>query len=224
MSPEEIAVGQASAIAPELLVGQVLESEGRWLRRAARRVPAGQVIVELGSYTGKSTCCLAIGSREGDSVPVYAIDLWTTGTYDENGRFHEHDPSSGETQHNSKFSRQPALDLFNERRALYDPAGIIHPITGLTTRIAEVFDQRIGLLFIDADHTYEAVKADFEAWAPKVVPGGVIALHDYAGKPEDHGVKRFVEEMLALAAAWYRLPPPPASPFFLGKKAASASY
>ena len=203
MSPEEIAVGQASAIAPEQLVGQVLESEGRWLRRAARRVPAGQVIVELGSYTGKSTCCLAIGSREGDSVPVYAIDLWTTGTYDENGRFHEHDPSSGETQHNSKFSRQPALDLFNERRALYDPdSSIIHPITGLSTRIAEVFDQRIGLLFIDADHTYEAVRDDLLAWAGRVVSRGLIALHDYAGKPEDHGVKRAVGEMLAECPAY----------------------
>jgi len=180
-------------------------AEGAWLRQAARSVLAGQAIVELGSYTGKSTCCLAVGSAEGERARVYAIDLWTTGTYDENRRFHQYDPASGEAQHNSKFSRQAALDLFNERRALYDPAGLIHPITGLTTKIAEVFDQQVGLLFIDADHTYEAVKADFEAWAPKVVPGGVIALHDYAGKPEDHGVKRFVEELLVAAAAWYRL-------------------
>ena len=202
---EEIAVGQTPAIAPEQLEGQVLAREGLLLRRLARSVSLPNVIVELGSYTGKSTCCLAVGSAEGQRARVYAIDLWTTGTYDENRRFYQYDPASSEPQQNSKFSRQPALDLFNERRALYDPAGLIHPITGLTTKIAEVFDQPVGLLFIDADHTYEAVKADFEAWAPKVVPGGVIALHDYAGKPEDHGVKRFVEELLAAAAAWYRL-------------------
>ena len=173
---EEIAVGQTPAIAPEQLEGQVLAREGLLLRRLARSVSLPNVIVELGSYTGKSTCCLAVGSAEGQRARVYAIDLWTTGTYDENRRFYQ-----------------------------YDPAGLICPITGLTTKIAEVFDQPVGLLFIDADHTYEAVKADFEAWAPKVVPGGVIALHDYAGKPEDHGVKRFVEELLAAAEAWYRL-------------------
>jgi len=197
---EEIAVGQTPAIAPENLQGQVLQAEGACLRRLAREVPWDLVIVELGSYTGKSTCCLAVGSREGQRAPVYAIDLWMTGTYDEARRFHQYDPASGEEQHNSKFSRQPALDLFNERRALYDPAGLIRPITGLTTKIAQVFDRPVGLLFIDADHTYDAVKADFVAWAPKVAPGaaGVIAFHDYAGKPEDHGVKKFVDEVLAV--------------------------
>lgn len=206
MTAEEIAVGQTPTLAPEDLQGQVLAAEGAWLRAAARLVPAGQAIVELGSYTGKSTCCFAVGSAEGQRARVYAIDLWTQGTHDpETRRFYEYDPASGEEQHNSKFSRQPALDLFNERRALYDPLGLIQPITGLTTKIAEVFAEPVGLLFIDADHTYEAVKADFEAWAPKVVAGGTIALHDYAGKPEDHGIKRFVGEVLAAADAFYRI-------------------
>lgn len=204
MSAEEIAVGQTPAVAPEQLEGQVLPREGLWLRRQARLVPADQVIVELGSYSGKSTCCLAIGSAEGNRACVYAIDLWTTGTHDpETRRFYQYDPASGEPQHNSKFSRQPALDLFNERRALYDPHGLIHPITGLTTKVAEVFPEPVGLLFIDADHTYGAVRADFEAWAPKVVEGGIVAFHDYAGKPEDHGVKRFVDESV-LGHGWHK--------------------
>ena len=199
---EEIAV-QTPTVAPENLIGQVLPEEGAWLRQAARAVPAGQVIVELGSYTGKSTCCLAVGSGEGNKVPVYAVDLWTTGTYEEEThRFYQYDPGSGETQRNSKFSRPPARELFEERCALYDPDGLIRPIIGLSTRIAAVFDQPIGLLFIDADHTYEAVKADFEAWAPKVL--GVVAFHDYAGKPEHHGVKRFVAEAV-LGHGWHEV-------------------
>lgn len=36
----------------------------------------------------------------------------------------------------------------------------------------------IDFLFIDADHTYEAVKQDFEMYAPMVRKGGIIALHD----------------------------------------------
>jgi predicted O-methyltransferase YrrM len=36
----------------------------------------------------------------------------------------------------------------------------------------------IDFLFIDADHTYEGVKQDYEMYAPLVRPGGVVAFHD----------------------------------------------
>lgn len=35
-----------------------------------------------------------------------------------------------------------------------------------------------GYLFIDADHRYSGVRADFELYAPLVRPGGLIAFHD----------------------------------------------
>jgi cephalosporin hydroxylase len=36
----------------------------------------------------------------------------------------------------------------------------------------------LDLLFIDGDHSYDGVKADFENYSPLVRPGGLIALHD----------------------------------------------
>lgn len=36
----------------------------------------------------------------------------------------------------------------------------------------------VDFLFIDGDHSYAGVKADFELYAPLVRSGGVIALHD----------------------------------------------
>lgn len=39
-------------------------------------------------------------------------------------------------------------------------------------------DSSIGMIFIDGSHEYELVKADMEAWRPKVISGGIIALHD----------------------------------------------
>jgi cephalosporin hydroxylase len=51
-------------------------------------------------------------------------------------------------------------------------------------RVAGVLDGRpIDVLFIDGDHTYEGVKADYEAYAPLVRSGGLIAFHDII---EDH--------------------------------------
>ena len=39
-------------------------------------------------------------------------------------------------------------------------------------------DQPLDFLFIDGDHSYDAVKRDFELYAPLVRPGGLIAMHD----------------------------------------------
>lgn len=47
-------------------------------------------------------------------------------------------------------------------------------------------------VFIDAGHSYEAVKADIAAWLPKVKPGGWFGGHDYH---KNHpGVIRAVDE------------------------------
>ncbi len=37
---------------------------------------------------------------------------------------------------------------------------------------------KIDVLFIDGDHTYGGVKADFDLWSPLVRPGGLIIFHD----------------------------------------------
>jgi predicted O-methyltransferase YrrM len=57
------------------------------------------------------------------------------------------------------------------------------------------------LIFIDADHSYEAVSQDFHAWAPHLATGGVIALHDSRLSPlrpdlgSDAGPVRLAKEL-----------------------------
>lgn len=52
-------------------------------------------------------------------------------------------------------------------------------------------------LFIDGDHTYEGVRADWLAWSPLVRPGGVVAFHDTWPNGDRHepGVVRWVDEL-----------------------------
>jgi hypothetical protein len=65
-------------------------------------------------------------------------------------------------------------------------------------------DKTIDMVFIDANHTYDAVKADIEAWLPKVRK--IICGHDYAdGWP---GVKQAVNEKFpqgvkTIGSIWY---------------------
>jgi predicted O-methyltransferase YrrM len=51
-------------------------------------------------------------------------------------------------------------------------------------------DEYFDFIYIDGDHTYEAVRDDAAAWWEKLKSGGVIAGHDYGWE----GVKRAVDE------------------------------
>ena len=57
----------------------------------------------------------------------------------------------------------------------------------------------IDLLFVDGDHRYEGVRADFAAYAPLVRPGGLVALHDIVSEPSqpEMDVARFWREVAA---------------------------
>lgn len=55
-----------------------------------------------------------------------------------------------------------------------------------------VDDESLSLLYIDADHSYWGVLTDLNTWCPKVMKGGVIALHDFENPA--YGVKPAVQD------------------------------
>lgn len=54
-------------------------------------------------------------------------------------------------------------------------------------------DKNIGLLWIDGDHRYDSVRADFEAWENFVVDNGIVVFHD--SHIED--IRKLTEELMA---------------------------
>jgi uncharacterized Rossmann fold enzyme len=57
-------------------------------------------------------------------------------------------------------------------------------------------DDSLDFVFIDADHSYEACKADILAWLPKIKPSGFISGHDYDNPDFPMwGVKQAVTEI-----------------------------
>jgi len=61
--------------------------------------------------------------------------------------------------------------------------------------------EKIDMIFIDGDHTYEGCKADIEAWLPHVRNGGIVAFDDYGGGKSHPrqwaGVKKAVDELMS---------------------------
>jgi predicted O-methyltransferase YrrM len=57
--------------------------------------------------------------------------------------------------------------------------------------------KQVDFLFIDAGHTYDDVKQDFQMYSSLVAPGGLIAFHDVAVHPQSSGsgVHRFWSEI-----------------------------
>ena len=60
-----------------------------------------------------------------------------------------------------------------------------------------VEDESLDFVYIDGDHSYQGIKADWEAWYPKVRPGGIIAGHDYGAYNDCQGVKKYIDELIA---------------------------
>jgi predicted O-methyltransferase YrrM len=74
-----------------------------------------------------------------------------------------------------------------------------------TTGVEAARDPRVvaapfDFVFIDGDHTYEGLRADWVAWSPLIAPGGIVALHD-SFAPEGHadgGSVHYSNEVIAL--------------------------
>jgi hypothetical protein len=160
--------------------GLMRRNEVFCLYNLAREANSLGVIVEIGSYQGLSTIALAKGSLKGHSIPVYAVDP------------HDYaDPEGGITF----CSRDNVAFLKNILFA--NVADIIRPINLKSWQVAIGWEQPIGLLWIDGNHEYEAVRKDFDVWEKFVVPGGHIAFHD--SSDSGGGPYRVVQEILTEA-------------------------
>jgi len=71
-------------------------------------------------------------------------------------------------------------------------------LKGLSHEMAEhIPDESLGLVYIDADHSYEGCMRDLESYYNKVVDGGIVAGHDFLNLSYgvNKAVKQFCEEM-----------------------------
>lgn len=164
----------------------ILADEVRHLAWLAAQVPEGGNIVEVGSNRGKAICVMGTSCMEAGNITanLFAIDLWTKGV----GKTFSH------------YATQETWEMFNTQVAEMGLTNMITPIMMDSLKAASRRSKPIHLLFIDANHKYDHVVKDYEAWSVFVPSGGYIAFHDYGGRFE--GVTRTVDEIVFPSGLW----------------------
>jgi hypothetical protein len=146
-----------------------------------RQFPTNSHFVEVGCWKGRSAAYMAVEiNNSGKVIRFDCVDTWK-GSFTEEP--HQNDLSVKSGTLYEKF-------MSNTERVKH----IITPIRGDSVSVASQYaDDSLDFVFIDGDHRYECVKADIEAWLPKMKSGSILAGHDY-GWCED--VRRAVHEVL----------------------------
>ena len=153
----------------------IWEGDGMRLAYLASQVPDNGVIVEIGSYRGRSAAYMAAALKPDSNIKIFCIDLWANANQE-------------------KFvSTANDLEMLKNYLVSLDLYKFITTIRSDSIEASKDWKLPIDLLFIDGNHSYEGVSGDYQAWYPHVKRGGVIAFHDYH-EINWQGVRTFVDE------------------------------
>jgi predicted O-methyltransferase YrrM len=164
--------------------------EGNHLLFSMVRLLRPSVVVEIGSARGKSSCSMALACRRNGKGKVYAIDPHIKNPWTEYG-------TGGD---NESFLRS--------RLRSYSLEYWCEVIRDTSANALKRWDRPIDLLFIDGDHSYEGVKADFEGFRNWLTKDALVVFHDTTWDyeiwarvktemdwEEDMGVPRYMAEL-----------------------------
>lgn len=179
--------------------GWLTDSEGRFLYNTAKMVKkGGGVIVEIGSWKGKSAVWLGSGSKAGSRAKVYAIDPHKTQfqTNRFSGSSGDFYAVHGQHSENTKFGAvSMSLYEFKKNIKAAGVADIIITIAKTSEEASKTWKKgggKIAFLWIDGAHNYESVEKDFLLWSPRLIDGGTIAFHDTLTEGPRRVVEKYV--------------------------------
>lgn len=155
----------------------------------AERLPSGFWAAEVGVWRGQSTCYMLERLRELGKTGKYLVIDTFKGT-----------DNATESEH-AQIAKQLGGTVLADFCNNIQKVGVLKDCNVIQWDSAESADffknRKFDFVFIDAEHTYEAVKSDLMAWRSKVKSGGILGGHDYfhAAFP---GVKQAADEFAAL--------------------------
>jgi predicted O-methyltransferase YrrM len=131
-----------------------------------RELPLGARFVEVGIAHGRSAAFLAerLAAAGRLDVELYFVDFWP----------------GEERKKIDATVRLGAFDDFTAERSDGTRGRLYLCKMTSAEGAARFADAACDVAFLDADHSYEGLKADIAAWLPKVKSGGILCGHDYS--------------------------------------------
>ena len=171
--------------------------EGALLYRSAVERAGAGPLLEVGTYCGKSAIHLGAAAREsGDPhAVVFTVDHHRGSEENQAGWEHHDatlvDPDTG---------LMDTLPLFRRTLAAAGLEDRVVALIGRSTTISTHWRTPLSLLFIDGGHAEEHAQNDYSGWAPWVMPGGSLVIHDVFEHAADGGQAPYHVFLRALAS------------------------
>ncbi len=188
-------------IAIETVKGFLDADEGAALYAAALETARLGPCLEIGSYCGKSTVYLGQACKNSGAI-LYAIDHHRGSEEHQLGEEY-HDPQLYDVQ----FEKMDSFREFRHTLARAQLEDVVVPIVAPSALAARHWATPLGMVFIDGGHSMAAALTDYRCWAPHVVRGGLLAIHDVFPDPADGGRPPFEIWQLAQQSGLFEAMP-----------------
>lgn len=167
---------------------------------AVETAPHGGTIVELGVFCGKSLMYLAHKAMESEKkLRIVGVDTFQ-GSPEFRDRVYFNDVT---------WPDFPIGSIISECMANLGAIGLLRDVTLIvcdSVSAASLFaPNSVHAVFLDADHTEQAVRDDIAAWMPRVSKGGWIGGHDVWTFPDVGKVVRevFPDATIITERSWW---------------------
>lgn len=158
--------------------------ESSYLLYGLTRSMKPEVCVEIGSARGRSACFIGMALKENGQGKLYAID-----------------PHARTEWNDSEFVH--TYDIMRRNLKTLGVDEEVEILRQTSDQAAKSWHRPIDMIFIDGDHSYAAVKRDWDLFVPYVREFGFVIFHDTLWElnadpnwsRSDMGVPRFVEEL-----------------------------
>ena len=155
--------------------------EGAALHEYALLVSPLGPCLEVGSYCGKSTVYLGSACKAANTI-LFALDHHRGSEEHQLGEEY-HDPALYDAQ----FGKMDSFREFRHTLARAELEDVVIPIVAPSHLVARHWTTPLSMVFIDGGHSMDAALNDYRCWAPHVVRGGWLAIHDVFPNPADGG-------------------------------------
>jgi predicted O-methyltransferase YrrM len=183
--------------------GLTKHSELEVLHDVARTMPVEAVVVEIGSFRGRSTLAIAEGLDAVTRPTLIAVDTF-----------------GGDPGWENRADPREARAIFDRNTAGIEFLRVVQASS--IEAAGDLADRSVDWVFIDALHDYRSVVGDIRAWAPKLKPGGLLSGHDWGRAGVTDAVLRVFrpEQIEFQHSIWMTRAQPRLRPTRVGKHAA----